>query len=89
MIQLVAVDPGQFWEFADVHPDYVHFHDATSRLIFVDPQVGSLSIDGSEVWGYYSGVDPQTGEALNSINEEQQGHSQFHLAVERDRQWRY
>ena len=69
-IQLVAVDPGQFWEFTDVHPDYVHFHDATLAPDFVDPQVGSLSIQGSEVYGYYSGVDPNTGEVLDFINED-------------------
>ena len=86
-IQLVAVDPGQFWEFAGYHPDYVHFHDTNldptlTTHDFVDPQVGSLSVGGSEVYGYYSGVDPNTGEVLELDKRRQQGHSQLHLAVE-------
>ena len=70
-IQLVAVDPGQFWEFTDVHPiTSISTIMTTLAPDFVDPQVGSLSIDGSEVYGYYSGVDPNTGEVLDSINED-------------------
>ena len=60
-LQLVAVDPGQFLEFPG-HPDYPHFHDSTAG-IFGNPQIGSFSLEGSEVYGY-------VGDISGGINEE-------------------
>jgi hypothetical protein len=76
-LQIVEVDPGHFEEFSGdtEHPDYPHFHDATSG-IFVDPQIGSLSIEGSEVYGYVGenldGIDEESKATLssNSLNNE-------------------
>ena len=70
-LQLVANNPGHFEEFPGdtEHPAYPHFHDAASGM-FVSPQIGSLSINGSNDFGYIpnisGGIDRESKATLSS-----------------------
>ena len=70
-LQLVGTNPGHFEEFPNdtEHPDYPHFHDAVSGM-FASPQIGSLSIDGSNDYGYIpnvsGGIDRESKATLST-----------------------
>jgi hypothetical protein len=84
-LQLLGSNPGHFEEFPGdtEHPAYTHFHDATSGM-FASPQIGSLSIDGSNDFGYIpnisGGIDRESKATLSSnsvSNEIYNGDTEF------------